>query len=253
MGWFLLAGCGLPSFPSLDAPTVPGSYNPADSNIFEFFNASQQNPDTFLGFELYYKFYDPNNTTGYLSDETSLTNGQTGPSQIASLGYKPLYVWPSGYVVGDTIATRQPPLISITDTALKGTQFAVTIPFSVAVSVSGSPPKSDIFPGVFVNGQNTPSVQVARYLPNPESPGNFLLRGFGGGDFRTTDGLSNGGDVPDSVIQSATTGVSVPIVLGLYAIAYGLASLTTPLYSVPVPLGTMQYYVEFTVPTQANP
>lgn len=248
----LLAGCGLPSEqPTLLAPTVPQGYFPDNTNVFTFNNTPQPSTVVLLGFELYYKLYDNLDnpaTVQYQTDEDKINNLlNPGISDLTSIGFKPLYALPAAYVQGNTIPTRTSPLVPLPSPSLAASSFAVDIPLGVSGSGTGSPPAQDFFPGVFVAGQASPEIQVARYLPNPQNTGSYILKGFGSGDFALTDAIQNGGDVPNTAVANSTTGVPQSLLLAIYAIAYGqLPDFSNTLYSTPIPLGTIPLSVTFT-------
>lgn len=213
--------------------------------MFTFTNTPQPSTVVLLGFELYYKLYDNSSTTAlqtYQSEEDKINNlSNAGISDITQIGYKPLYALPSAYTQGDTIPTRQPPLIPISDPTVAATTFSVTIPFNTAATGTSAPPSQNFFPGVFVGNSSTPTVQIARYLPNPNNSSAYILKGFGSGDFAATDGTQNGGDVPDTAIAAISPGVPQSLLVGIYAVAYGrLPDFSNTLYSTPVPLGTIE-------------
>lgn len=220
--------------------------------MFTFNNTPQPSTVVLLGFELYYKLYDNLDGTAtvqYQTDEDKINNlSNPGISDLTSIGFKPLYALPAAYTQGNTIPTRTSPLVPLPSPSLAVSSFAVDIPLGVAGSGSGTPPAQDFYPGVFVNGQSSPEIEIARYLPDPNNSGSYILKGFGKGDFALTDGIQNGGDVPNSAITNTTAPAAPqPLLLAIYAIAYGqLPDFTNTLYSTPVPLGTIPLSVTFT-------
>ncbi len=231
---------------------MPQGYFPDNTNVFTFNNTPQPTTVVLLGFDLYYKLYDNldgSATVQYQTDEDKINNLTTpGISDLTSIGFKRLYALPAGYAKGDTIPTPTSPLVGLPSPPLAATNFAVSIAFNAAGTGTGSPPTQDYFPGVFVAGQTSPEIQLARYLPDPNNTGSYILKGFGTGDFALTDGIQNGGDVPDSAITNTTSPAAPqPLLLAIYAIAYGqLPDFTNTLYSTPVPLGTIPLNVTFT-------
>ena len=260
-----LDSCGLPgAIPSLLPPVVPTGADASGNNVFAFENQPQVDPGDFYGFEIYYKFYDstPGNPNGsasiqYQNDSTQLSSTVTGPSQLISLGYRRAYVYPSGYQQGAAITLPTTPLIPVTDPSLKTSTFPVTISFATAVS-GGS---TNTYPEVLVNGQPI-GVLMGRYLGNPPgsgiTTGTNILEGFGSQDFALDQGPNNGaspvGDLPASIITEASGGQNVSMILGLYAIAYGLVNFTTPVYSTPTPLDYVAYnHLPLTLPPHSDP
>lgn len=269
----LLASCGLPGIqPSIAAPVVPAAASdPNSSGIFTFNNGPQSSPNDFYGFEIYYKLYDDssgNASTLYQGDVSQLSTTLTGPSQLVALGYRRAYLYPPGYTQGDAISSPTTPLIPITDTALKTTSFQVSIDFTGRGSSTSA--NQDFYPAVSINGQPmqisvagaTGPVALGRYLGIPTGSninlpgGTDMVLGFGYGDFALDQGTGNGGspagDIPSSLVQATSPNGAGSFVLGLFAIGYGLVDLTTPIYSVPTPLGYISY-VNVTLPTSFTP
>ncbi len=85
----LLAGCGIPEFAYL-APPIPGTVTELPPTV-TFSHSVDNDTDSFFGYELYYKFYDPE--TGeqpFQADRTAIQNAAAGvvASTITARGYR---------------------------------------------------------------------------------------------------------------------------------------------------------------------
>lgn len=257
----LIQACGLPGIqPNLSAPV---SNQDTSNGKFTFTNVPQTSPDDFYGFEIYYKFYADDTGALYQQQSTSLTPDLTGYSQLVNqFGYRRAFSLPPGYTQGTQISQPSVPLIPVTNSALKTSQFTTTIDFSGMGS--GGSSKTSYYPHVAING--TPvtiqigalssPLTIARYMADPTQAagsGQYILHGFGTGDFATDQSIQNGlvppGDVPQTLIADAENYGTISMIIGLYAIAYGLYNLTTPIYSTPTPLGYLTFQATYTSQT----
>lgn len=218
-------------------------------------------PEDFFGFEIYYKFYRDDTGIQYRQDSTTLSTAETGPSQLLNLQYRRAYLYPPNYQ-GQQISQPTIPLIPVSDSTLKTSPFIVTIDFRNNVS----PKASAYYPVVAINGTNltiqvgsqSSPLRIARYFADPAEPlgsGKYVVEGFGTGDFAYDQGMDNGmsppGDIATSLITEANNspGGTMQMIIGLYAIAYGLVNLTTPIYSQPIPIGYLTFNASFSAKT----
>ncbi len=86
----MIAGCGLPTIPFLDAPENPQAQGINDENfILTFQHNSVNDGDDFQGYDLYYKFYTEDQTQLIDSDSNFIeaTPRQPGPNRLLSRGF----------------------------------------------------------------------------------------------------------------------------------------------------------------------
>ena len=88
LSFFLIQGCGLNDYPYIYAPEV--SALTGSPGIIKIYNRSDNDPDVFQGYELYYKFYikanfNVDNTNDY---KNLFSVEEPEPSDLANLGFK---------------------------------------------------------------------------------------------------------------------------------------------------------------------
>ena len=130
----LFSSCGIPTIQVLAAPEVV-SWTVAPPTVTFSHNVIANSTENFIGYELYYKFYQhtPNPSEGEFGDDLSILGGavpSSGTAAVTGQGFR--RIWKAG----DTVANL--PLISIqlteppTDPA---TAFEVDIAFPDRVSI----------------------------------------------------------------------------------------------------------------------
>lgn len=101
----LIAGCGIPQFVFI-APPVLGVAEPVERTM-TFGHSEDNDLDSFLGYEVYYKFYDPAATAAFADDRLAIRNASPGivTTVLRTRGYRRVH---------ERDATgRRPPLIPV--------------------------------------------------------------------------------------------------------------------------------------------
>ena len=82
----IISSCGLYDSPYLEAPTVK-TFESGIPSSAEIYNRSDNDPDVFRGYEIYYKYY--NNFSEIADDDkTIFDTSEPEPSDLTSVGYK---------------------------------------------------------------------------------------------------------------------------------------------------------------------
>lgn len=210
-----VGGCGLETVPFLAAPIVETVATGGVAPEFEFDHNPDSDPNLFLGFELYYKFYDPDEYVDRYESDIAIIEGQftSSPSTIlSSRGYRRI-----NNLVTESPGSVQPPLLPVS-AADRTRRFTVSVTFPGS-TVSPEPGKAE-----YPASTATEVVLLARSAA--ETPGAFQT--FSPEAVETSDV-----DVPNDI---DTAGIG----LGLVVLAFGRESATFPaqaVYSEPVGLG----------------
>jgi hypothetical protein len=213
---FLCAGCGIPQFPVLERPVL-GAVTQLPA-LVPFAHDPRNNTDSFLGYELYYKFYDPDTAAAggvqgeFEADRAAIENASPAGLPIAATSRRYHRVFTEDQAGGD------PPALRIAS-ALRGTPFQVTVTFP---ETSASIPDAVARWG----GETRILVRDQNLLGNPPDP-----VGFGPGDFVP----GTHADLPDSLsggdVEMALMIVSygVDFANGTFAPVYSPATVTNQL------------------------
>ena len=230
----LQVSCGLPDAYFLAAPVLTsaaatGTGNfPAFSNPAHALTGTQDLNVTFMGNELYYRFYTFNELPSINANVYDSTNPADPSTQLQNAGFLPVRS------PNDLTGSPSIPLIAI-DAALGAAGSTVTVvlsPLAAANSstftVSGGGPSLEIRRNVFdtVNPSNTGHYRVFATNPNM---GSILNYGAADADMQPIDSSSN---APYIQINQNST-----VYVAMYALSYGLSVSSAPIRSAPVYLG----------------
>jgi hypothetical protein len=216
-----VAGCGLPDSYFLQPPT-PGTLAQGQTQPFIFSNPDHTNDFgvSFTGFELYYRFYNVGDTININAYDP--TNPADPVTQLSNNGFLPIRS------ATDTQSSQSIPLINVLALGLTNATF------SVQVNITGS--QASPGPGTYILGSN-PAVEIRRNVIDPQLGygfKNFLSNnypspiGTTGTNYTATDADFN---------RLITTIIPSSAWVALYALSYGLITLSTPTRSTPVYLG----------------
>jgi hypothetical protein len=127
----LATACGIPQFVFL-APPVPGTVTSLPPSA-SFTHDDVNDTDSFLGYELYYKFYDPGlaDVTGaFRSDEVAIESAAPGSvtATLDARGYRRVYAGTIGAGDAVTAETRSPALTVGDSERDQGFTVSVTFP-----------------------------------------------------------------------------------------------------------------------------
>ncbi|MDX9801031.1 MAG: hypothetical protein RBT69_06835 [Spirochaetia bacterium] len=202
--FLLFQGCGLNDYPYLYAPEVSALFD-GSSRQFKIYNRSDNDPDIFQGYELYYKFYKTGNfTVENTNDQKNLFSvEEPEPSDLANLGFKKINT------VSDIKLKTPLPMIPI-DSGDRDDSFEITIDFSTITSSNGVP---------FVDYNNINLYRTAVDVPDERYKSFFYE------DMSTSDL-----DVPGA-----------DVTISLFVFSYGKYDRVYNIYSKPVWLGYINY------------
>jgi hypothetical protein len=211
-----LQGCGLEVVPFLAAPLVETVATGGVTPEFSFDHNPDSNPEVFRGFELYYKFYDPDGYVENYETDIRIIESQFTSSPATVLGQR-------GFrrvndLVGDSPGSVELPLMPVS-AGLRSTRFTVDITFPGTV-VSPAPGVA-VYPAATGNNE----VQLARSANETTQ----VFQTFSPDAVETSDA-----DVANTITDTA--GIAV----GLAVLAFGRESVSFPaqaVYSAPVGLG----------------
>lgn len=211
----LLPGCGISSYPYLHPPLVSSTLS--DEKILNFTNPTDNDPNIFLGFEVYYKFYsqDPSIDEIGTADRASIISNPT-ISTIENLHYHRLFLLSSATTVSEDVPSILVPFAS------RESNFTVTINFSNISSVS--------FPQVEYLSTTD---QIGRWVRAVSSTA-YQLLGFDSGSFDNIDYT----DIDSSLYNGSPYD---DIWCSLYVLSYGRYDIVSNLYSEPVFLGNIKF------------
>ena len=230
----LLTDCGLPQYAYLEAPSV--SANTDESSLdAEFWNTTQNNPAIFQGFQLYYRFFEDDETLktgiGKIKNSRDLTSGDND--------YRPLERGLNGkeeiggqeYAAGE--ADSRSPLVRLTEDQ-KNESLKFTIDFG---SDQVEPDKPQIFDSTLTDSDSSvPPIALCRNPPQNrinDSVTTRKPRSFKKGDFYNEDG-----DIPTDYKSDDN------IYLSVFVMAFGRQNDGTSLYSLPKSLGSFKLVVD---------
>ncbi len=208
------SGCGLPTISYLAEPLNAGL---GLGNTFHFtHDSTNNNTGDFLGYQVYYRFYDSSSASNLTTDQNDIESSTTpGIALIQSRGYR--------QILPDQTAGLPvtPPLIPFT-TAEKAQPIVVTLDFNpdITTPIDATASTSD---GVL-------TVKLKRNNPVYPAPNTDTLKSFLTNDYTTVDN-----DIPPDVTLGSG---SVTIALVVVSYGFDFASFT-PMYSVPVFLGNI--------------
>ena len=198
-----LTSCGLYESPYLDAPSVK---TVVGSGTAEIYNRTNNNPEVFRGYELYYRYFNNSSEIAEI-DKKIFSTAEPEPDDLTSNGYKRV-------ITAETTENKTSyPMIPV-DYSDRSSSFTLTINL----------PGSDIIPAVDYLGN---TIVIRRAVTKLES-GKYYYE-----DFTTTDH-----DISDSDIPSDAAGT---ITLSLYLFSYGKDDNVYNIYSKPVWLGSVDY------------
>ncbi len=211
-----LFSCGIESYPYLYPPEVSSILE--NEKIMTFSNNEENNPDLFLGFEVYYKFYtDDSDQPDYgdiTTDMNSITS-QTSVNTLTQMGFSRLYVVSPPSSVSQTVPAIDIPFSDRT------TDFAVTVDFSTVATDTYYPSCNYL----------STSLQLGRWVREEGSTA-YELKGF--------DTASFPDNVDYSDIYSSYYDTIDYVWCVLYVLAYGRYDFINDLYSSPVLLGKIK-------------
>ena len=215
----VISSCGIPTTQFLGAPeAVSSTVTPPTVTFAHNVTDNGTDPDKdienedFLGYELYYKFYQwmPNPVDGQFGADLSIINAASaGTGTVTGQGFR--RVWEADKTI------LQPPLISI-DRSESGDPFDVVLIFPDKPSASSPEPAEAVF--------LSRSVQLAR---DPYAGAVRVERTFESDDIST--------DPPDPDIPASIPPTDPNIHMAIVILAYGAdktGGTFGPLYSKPV-------------------
>jgi hypothetical protein len=215
------AGCGLPDSYFLQPPT-PGTLALGSTQPFVFSNPDHSNDFgvSFTGFELYYRFYNVGDTVNSAAYDP--TNPADPVTQLTNNGFFPIRS------SNDTATSQSIPLINVFVLGLTNAAF------SVQVNITGS--QTSPGPGTYSLGGN-PAVEIRRNVIDPFA--GYGFKNFLSNNYPSPSGTPGSNYVPgDADFQKLiTTTTPNTAWVALYALSYGLITLSTPTRSTPVYLG----------------
>ncbi|MGA2612608.1 MAG: hypothetical protein ABSG38_04040 [Spirochaetia bacterium] len=213
----LETGCGLPNPYFLAAPGV-GNFPAGATSICTFTSPGYAAGSNFTGFEVYYKFYNPQSPPGQ-SDLNLAGGGGTGPFVLTANGFNPITLSTDNAPFSRTIPLIQPA--------------AGDIPNSLTISLTFNTNSAATYS--YTGGAISPTTPIAigRNIANNQ-PGGTGSRSFQPGLPPPADYLTSDGDVSAVYPQCASQGQAFIL---LYALSYGLQSGNVTEYSTPICLG----------------
>ena len=203
----LSSSCGLYTYAYLDAPNVK-TFTAGIPSSAEIYNRSDNDPEVFRGYELYYKYY--NNFSEIADDDkTIFADSEPEPSDLTGVGYRRVNT------VETTDETTPYPMIPV-NYSDRDSSFTLTVYFNeVSAAVN-------VIPYVSYSGYSN------KYLRRNVSE-------LDGGDYVYKSFISDDTDSSYSDMSSGQT------VLSLYVFAYGKDDNVYNIYSKPVWLGYINY------------
>ena len=196
----LHAGCGIPSYPSLDAPGIVLQYPNPDSGLEFVFDIPIDNDSTiFEGFEVYYRLYSGTELADNLieRDRQAIINRVT----LEQRGYRRFY---------DTQTTSpldvSRPLLELTSAQKNDATLDVILDFSTLIS-STAP---STYPVAIIDEESIPLARNAS-----SDPKTLTLKGFFPDALATTDA-----DVPSSYVPGSTDSAG-SLYVSVYVLSYG--------------------------------
>lgn len=158
----LMVGCGIPEFAFLDPPTL-GAVTDLPPTV-TFVHSTRNDTDSFAGYELYYKFYEPDTGEGqFQTDRTAIENASPGAvaSTIAGRGYLRTH----RRIEDDRTSDRKPVLnVPPTDRG---------IPFTVTIALQQTGQTGAVASWTAAEPRQVELVRNQSTLGNPTSPVGF--------------------------------------------------------------------------------
>ncbi|MFP4378338.1 MAG: hypothetical protein ACLFP4_14940 [Spirochaetales bacterium] len=186
----LPASCGIPQIVVLEAPEVTRALrNPA---TVDFEHPVENDRDDFLGYELYYKFYEPSNPdSAFSGDRSAIENASPSAviSTLTTLGYRRVHALANG---------NQQPVVEVS-AAERASQFTLTIDYPPNVT------STDTAAAIWSSSEEALARDLSLF-------GETESASFAPGDIELSD--------PD--MPSDTTGAIGTIPMGLAVVAYGI-------------------------------
>ena len=218
----LFLQCGLNTYPYLYPPDTVARLSGSDG-IFVIANRSD-NDDAFLGYDLYYKFYNftDANVTMASDDRAIFSVEQPTPTDVTRLGFRRVNTIPDT----DKPPTRSP-MIPVYP-GDRNSSFNIRLDFTGVSSLSAETAIPPIIPEV--NYLSNQTVYLYRQVldPDDDSPIKNKYKSFG--DLRNELSGQRDADLP----QGRAT-------LSLYIFAYGKYNKVYNIYSKPLWLGYIDY------------
>jgi len=215
----LLLQCGLNTYPYLYPPDTVVRLTGSDVE-FIIANRGDNNPDVFLGYELYYKFYNFTDATVAMAndDRAIFSIDQPTPNDVTRLGFRRVNTVPT-----DDRTTRIP-MIPVNYSDRKN-NFNITLNFFGVASGENAVPR--IIPEV--SYLSYPIVELYRQVLDPDDDIKNKYKSFGD-LINELSGGSRDSDLP-----------STWVTLSLYIFAYGKYDKVYNIYSKPLWLGYINY------------
>jgi len=206
---FIFQGCGLNDYPYIYAPEV--SALTGSPGIIKIYNRSDNDPDVFQGYELYYKFY---NYDSSISDRTSdyknlFSVEEPEPSDLANLGFKRINT------VSNPDLKTPYPMIAV-DYSDRDSSFEIILDFSRVSDIT------EVIPTVNYSGYD--ELYLYRIVIDPDNT-----------DYYKTFIKSDISKDDDSDISYNRVSLS------LFVFSYGKYDRVYNIYSKPVWLGYIDY------------
>lgn len=202
-----LQACGLESYPYL---SPPGLLPHLGSDVFRFNSVTDNDTDVFVGYELYYKFYQTSSGTQLVSDNFEIANGTNRQDiRLKDAGYRRIR---NG--AGDPDGK---PLIYL-ELAQKTADFEVRIDFSDQGSAK-----------IEFDGIAKADIPILRGVK--DGSGNYK-------DFSSADLDVDDDDLAALNINEGAFEVDIAI----YALSFGRYELVKDVYSEPILLETVRLY-----------
>ena len=203
----VLSSCGLYTYAYLDAPSVK-TFDSGSGNAL-IYNRSDNDPEVFRGYEIYYKYY--NNSSEIADDDkTIFDESEPEPSDLTSVGYRRVNT------VKTTEDTTSYPMIPV-DYSDRDSSFTLTVYFNEV--------SSNVVP--YVEYLSYPDVELYRNVYDYNS---------------SSDSNEYNSFIPDDYSEGDQSDRSSDkSVLSLYVFAYGKDDNVYNVYSKPVWLGYINY------------
>jgi hypothetical protein len=209
---FLLAGCGIKSYPYLAAPE--NISEPLENEqLFSFINYTENNTNYFLGYEIYYKFYSADTAVSKYESERDQLELTPTYEKLTSFGYTRMY---------NKIDVFSRPLIPVS-TELAGQAVSISIDFRFLTET--------IFPEISY-AENT--IEGARYIRDTDDIQDTVY------NFNPGNISSDFSDIPSAIMSSDVN----MLYLSLYVLSYGKYDVFNELHSSAAHLGKITVQTE---------
>ncbi len=216
-------GCGLENIVYLSPPGNPTLASPINKT-FTINSTSKNNEAEFLGFELYYKFY---------NISSSFPPSVEDVDDLKSYGYLP--VCSEADSASGKYVNHSRPLFEVPPLQ-RGTTFAITINFpNPTVAQSDQP--------ILVYNGGQLSWTIRRDIGDEDGTSITYQKGKPFIGIPASFPAYNSSDTDISSVYGASASYSYNVYLVIFAMSYGRADITTHLYSPPVYLGYIQILI----------